>query len=411
MYNRLKHTIESIKLIDNHGHPGFAEYFEKLPEKRRILFAEDSFKTPEEVAAGFPYVRDLHYEAYEKFYGFAKHQIQDFTQRQKLAEQYTTKRKNLVTLIDEVMEAAGVELLLANTAMPQSLRNKKNIGFVATLDPLIFPFDNFYLKQRSLSKSFLGFFEYMLEELKQKYSYEVETFSDYLRFVDHVIGGYVQEKTTAFKFFIAYARTTYFEKIELEQGSELFLKAKSGHIEAYRKLQDILVWYILRQIVRLDMAVQFHFAVTDNYVNYFDPLNLANILEDEELKTIKLVILHGGYPRYNNAEVMALGGLTPNNVCIDISGRIMFANHPKIIAKTLRTWLEKPILWDKILYGSDMLFGERYIYTCARTARDSIYYALAGMIDEDIIDEEIGITIARKILRDNAIRLYKLNLE
>lgn len=239
MYDRLKQVVESVKIIDNHGHPGFAEYFEGLPEEHRVSFAVDSFKTPEEVAAGFPYIRELHYEAYQK-------------------------------------------------------------------------------------------------------------------------------------------------------------------------LQDLLVWYILRQIVSLDMVVQFHFAVTDNYVNYFDPMNLANILEDEELKNIKLVILHGGYPRYGQAELLALGGITPNNVCIDISGRIMFANHPKIIAKMLRNLLEKPLLWDKILYGSDVLFGERYIYTCARTVRDSVYYALAGMIDEDIIDEDTGIMISNKILRDNAIRLYKL---
>lgn len=408
MYDRLKQVIESVKLIDNHGHPGFAEYFEGLPEEHRVSFAVDSFKTPEEVAAGFPYIRELHYEAYKKFYGFSKQQIQDVVQRSNLVDQYEARRKNLGLLVDQIMEEAGVELLLANMVIPESLKNKSNIRFVALLDPLIFPFDNSHLKQRALGKSFIGFFEYALTELKQKYDYHEETFNDYLQFVDRVIHGYVQEQTTAFKFATAYARTTYFEKVEVEQGSDLFLKAKAGNIEAYQKLQDLLVWYILRQIVRLDMVVQFHFAVTDNYVNYFDPLNLANILEDEELKNIKLVILHGGYPRYGQAELLALGGITPNNVCIDLSGRIMFANHPKIIAKMLRNLLEKPLLWDKILYGSDVLFGERYIYTCARTVRDSVYYALAGMIDDDIIDEETGIMISNKILRDNAIRLYKL---
>jgi predicted TIM-barrel fold metal-dependent hydrolase len=74
----------------------------------------------------------------------------------------------------------------------------------------------------------------------------------------------------------------------------------------------------------------------------------------------------------------------------------------------LRTWLEKPVLWDKILYGSDVIFGERYIYTCARNARDSVYYALAGMIEEDMIDEETAIMISGKILRENALRLYRL---
>lgn len=409
MYDRLKREIETIKIIDDHGHPGFTEYFEALPPDQRIAFAVDPYKTPEEVSAGFPYLRDLHYEAYEKFYGFSKSDIQDVAKRNELAEQYAVKRKNISILIDQIMEEAGVELLLANIALPKSLENKPNIRFVPSLDPLVFPFNNSYLKERVLSKSFLGFFEYVLPELKRKYSYEEGTdFSGYLLFIDRVMQGYVQAKAAAFKFVIAYARTTYFEKIDLLQGPELFAEAQMGNQEAYRKLQDVLVWYILRQIVRMDMAVQFHFAITDNYVDYFDPLNLSNVLEDEELKKIKLVILHGGYPRYVQAEVLALGGLTPNNVSIDISGRIMFANHPKIIAKMLRTWLEKPVLWDKLLYGSDVLWGERYIYTCARTGRDSVYFALAGMIDDDIIDEDTAITIARKILRENALRLYKL---
>ena len=48
-------------------------------------------------------------------------------------------------------------------------------------------------------------------------------------------------------------------------------------------------------------------------------------------------------------------------------------------------------------------------YTCARTGRDSVYFALASMIEEDIIDEDTAIVIARKILRENALRLYRLD--
>lgn len=139
-----------------------------------------------------------------------------------------------------------------------------------------------------------------------------------MQFVDRVIHGYVKEKTATFKFATAYACTTYFEKVEVEQGSALFLKAKAGDIKAYQKLQDLLVWYILRQIVRLDMVVQFHFAVTDHCVTYFDPLNLANILEDEELKTLKLVILHGGYPpdRLNCWLLVALRLIVSALICL-----------------------------------------------------------------------------------------------
>ena len=408
MYNRLKSIIENIKIIDDHGHPGFANYFAGLPANQRIPFATDEYKTPEESSGGFPYLRELHYEAYDRLYGFKREAIQDVEQNSQLAAKYSEKRQAIADYIDDIMDQAGVEILMANIALPDELKNKPNIRFVPAVDPLVFPFDNAYLKKRTLSNYFIGYFEYVLAAWKTQYQYNEEGFDGYLGFVDRILAGFMADNVAAFKFVMAYARSTYFAYVPMEEGSLLYEAARKGDLQAYTKLQDLLVWYILRKIVAYDRAVQFHFAITDNYVNYFEPLNLANILENEELKNAKIVILHGGYPRYSSAEILALGGLTPNNVCIDISGRIMFANHPKIIAKMLRGWLEKPLLWEKIIYGSDVLWGERYIYTCAKTGRDAVYFALSGMIDDDIIDEEIAISIAWKIFRENALRIYNL---
>lgn len=408
VYKNLRKIIDNIKIIDDHGHPGFAEFFEEIPEEKRVAFAVDNFKTPKEISNDFPYLEQLHYEAYEKFYGFTKEDIDNIENREKLQIKYDERRKDLNKLMDKVMEEAGVETLIANYVIPDKIKNKDNIKFIPSIDGLVFPFDNTYLKERTLGKSFIGSYEYLLEELKQRYGYEEKGYENYIKFIYRVLEDYVEEGVVGFKFSIAYARSTYFENINPELGEELYEKAKDGNISAYNKLQDLIVWTIMRKILELDMTVQFHFAITDNYVNYFDPLNLSNILEDEELKNSKIVILHGGYPRFTNAETLALGGLTPNNVYIDFSGRIMFTNHPKIIAKMLRTWLEKPVLWTKLLYGSDLLWGERYLYTCAKTARDAVYLALESMIDDEIINEETAIVIAKKILRENSKQLYKL---
>jgi len=410
MYDKLKQVIETIRIIDDHGHPGFALFFESLPEDQRIPFAADPFKTPEETSGGFPYLTELHYKAYEKFYGFSRAAIQNPGDRDDIAQQYDEKRKNIASWIDQILDESGVELLMANIALPKSLQDNPRIRFVPSVDCLVFPFDNREEKKRLISRYFIGFFEYDLGELKKQYHYAEQGFAKYLEFIDQVLAGYRKLHVPALKFVIAYARNTYFEKIDPQQAPALYQAARSGDKTAYRKLQDFLFWYIMRNIVAHQVAVQFHFALTDNYVNYFDPLNLANLLEDDELKDAKIVLLHGGYPRYQNAEVLALGGLTPNNVCIDISGRIMFANHPRIIAKMVREWLEKPVLWTKLIYGSDVLWGERYIYTCARTGRDAIYFALAGMIDEDIIDEATAIMIAKNIFRDNALRIYDFSV-
>ena len=409
MYQNLRKAINEIRIIDDHGHPGMTEYYEGLPPQYRMAFATDTFKTPRESGGGFRYLEQLHYDAYEKFYGFSRADIDNPDKREELTKRYHEKRARLSELMDEVMDAAGVETFLVNFVMPDSIRNKENIRFIPMIDGLVFPFDNTDLRKRDLCNYVMGSFEYELKKYKKQYGYEEKDYENYLRFVDQVLEGFVKEGVVGFKFAIAYARTTYCEKVDPGLGKELYEKAKAGDAEAYHQLQDLLVWTVMRKITRLDMPVQFHFALLDNYIEYFDPLNLSNMLEDKELSGTKIVILHGGYPKFDQSENLALaGGFIPNNVYIDFSGRIMFANHPKIIAGMLRKWLEKPVLWDKLLYGSDMLFGERYIYTCAKTARDAVYIALESMIDDDIIDEPLAIVLAGKLLRDNAKKVYRL---
>ena len=157
------------------------------------------------------------------------------------------------------------------------------------------------------------------------------------------------------------------------------------------------------------MPVQFHTALINEDIFGTDPINLSNFLSGDTYKT-KIVLLHAGYPLFSNAKAMAMAARlqTVNNVYIDISGRIMMGNHPAIIAKMLRDFLDIPALWDKIIYGSDALLGERYILTCAQTGREAVYLAVSGMIDDGIVDENTGIVIAKGILRNNAIKLYNM---
>lgn len=409
-YEKLREMIDSIQIVDDHGHPGFASYFEKVPKEARIAFAVDPFRTPPETSQGFPYLENLHYEAYEKIYGFSRQDLLDGSKRQALAEIYEQRRKeHLAEQVIRSMDLGGVETLLVNYVMPEELKGNPRLKFIPTLDPLVFPFDNaHWIARGPLAASFFGAGEYLLKQMKAKYGFAGTTFDDYLEFADRVIADYVTEGVAGFKLVTSYHRTMYVEKVELSEGPVLYAASARGDLKAYARLQDLLICHVLAKAVEYDLPVQFHTAITDNFVDYYDPENLAEVIKDPLLFKAKIVLLHGGYPRYGAAEVLALGGLQPNNVYIDISGRMMFANHPRILARTLRTWLEKPILWDKILYGSDTLWGERYLYTCARQGRDAVYWALEGMIDEGILAEETAMTIARKILRENSIRLYKL---
>ncbi len=212
-----------------------------------------------------------------------------------------------------------------------------------------------------------------------------------------------------FNFFFSFVRSAYCENIPQNEGLKIFEDAKKGDKNAYRKLQDFLVWHIMRKSIEYHLPVQWHLALSDNHIGCFDPLNVSEMIYDPVVSEAKFVILHGGYPRFDSAELLALArGLMPNNVYIDISGNMMFGNHPRILAGILRKWLEKPSLWNKIMYGSGAYHGERYIYVCSKVGRDAVYLALKSMIDDNVIDEDTAIIIARNILRENAQKLYNL---
>ncbi len=407
-YPVLKKAIDAITIIDDHAHLGLVEYYETFPVEKRIAFVTDVFKTPQECCYGWDYLKELHYEAYEKFYGFTRSELDDPSKREVLAAAYAKKRENISGFLDVVMEAANVELVLTNMRMPKSLEGKKTIKLIPWLDCLILPFNNDHLKERVLGSWYVRCNEYELQLLMEKYRFQMSGFQEYLAFVDQVVADYVQSGCPGLKFLLATQRTTVFRKVSESEGPALYEQAKNGNVAAYTALQDLIVWHIMRKAVELDVPVQFHCAVLDNTVDYYDAYNLKNFIDDPELQKAKIVILHGSYPSFDHANNLATAGLAPNNVYIDISGRIMFGNHPQNIAKMLRNWLDKPMLWDKILYGSDALFGERYVYTCAKTARDGIYLALAGMLEDGMISESTAISIANRILRENSRKLYKL---
>ena len=412
MYSRLRKEIDNLQIIDNHGHPGLAECIEEIPLSEnapKLVFAEDIYKTPQESARGFKYSEERHYEAYEKIYGFTREQIDNPEKRNKLAEIYEAKRKQMSKEIDNILDLSGVETLIANLGLPESYKKNPRIKHTPPLDPLIFPFNNNHYNKNQSGKAQLHIFEYRLKQWKKKHNYIEHGLQNYLKFIDQVIETHIAEGVVGFKFLIAYIRTTYFQKVEEKDAPDLYDKAMRGDLDAYHKIQDYFVWHIMKRIVSHDMPIQFHLAIIDSFVEDFDPLNLTVFIQDEELASAKIVVLHGGYPRYENAEILALAGVfPPNNVHIDISGRITLFNHPSILARSMRVWLEKPLLWNKIVYGSDVIWGERYIYTCANLIREAVYLALSGMIDDEIIDEDTAINISNNILRENAKKLYKL---
>ena len=86
---------------------------------------------------------------------------------------------------------------------------------------------------------------------------------------------------------------------------------------------------------------------------------------------------------------------------------------PMQLAGVLRQWLAE---WpEKVLYGSDAFDGgpdqgwEEVAWMAATTARRALGIALTGMMRDGEITRDRAQTLARMVLRENALRLYRLS--
>lgn len=413
MYKRLRETVDTVAIVDNHAHVGgtLAQDRMDYPAAEKSP-TRDAFMTPGMVSFGFPWLRDLHTEAFELGYGFSADEMTDFSKFKELAGRYEIKRLDVVPTTEFFLKAANVEHVLNANYTPEELKTHPAFSFLPLVDPLFFPFGGAGTKPSAMSTPFMRLFQYQLAALREEYSTPLDAgYADYMAFVRTALAGFKADSCVGYKMLAAYVRSLHFPKPDAD-GETLYNAAKNGNLAAYQKLQDHIAWETVAFAAAEKMPIQIHTALIDESFEDTDPYHFRAFIKDPATKAAKLVLLHAGFPLYDHAKVLAMasGPLSANNVYIDISGRIMFANPPAIIAHMLRDFLEIPALWGKILYGSDTMLGERYLYTCAKTGREAVYLALASLLDDNSIDEESACKIAKGILRNNAIRLYNLGL-
>jgi uncharacterized protein len=125
------------------------------------------------------------------------------------------------------------------------------------------------------------------------------------------------------------------------------------------------------------------------------------------LRKTNFVMIHGGWPF--TATITAL--LEKPNAYLDFSAQTLI-HTPHTLARTLREWLE--FVPEKIMFGTDAypyseeLDWEESAWIAARTGREALAIALSGMVDDGEITYARAVDLARMVLRENAIKLYRL---
>jgi hypothetical protein len=225
-----------------------------------------------------------------------------------------------------------------------------------------------------------------------------------------------QGGAVAVKFLTAYVRTLDISNPSTGQAKRVYdryIKGGQPTSGDYKTLQDYLFRYISREAGRLDLAVHIHTGF--GIGRYFDvvdsnPLLLEPVFNDPVLRKTNFFITHGGWPFTKQSAAMLL----KPNVYVDFSA-IAFLVYPRELTDVLRSWLE--ISPDKVLFGTDgfeldpnMPFLNWEEFTCMGTssARQALALVLTEMMRDREITYEEALSIAQKVLRENAVKLYRL---
>jgi predicted TIM-barrel fold metal-dependent hydrolase len=256
--------------------------------------------------------------------------------------------------------------------------------------------------------------ERSLETAYQRHGGKPEAFDDYLEFVGDELRDYKEQGAVAVKIWSAFFRSLHFQRAEETRAKRVYNQYISNLTfdeSGYREFQDYLAHHIFSLCKDLNLPVHIHtgFGLANDKITLSNssPCNLENIVKDEDFAGLKIVLIHGGYPYVREAGSLALMN---DDVYID-SSWLSAVIPPSDLGSIFREWFAWK-LEDKVLFGMDATYtkyltGDILYVFSARRARRALSLSLTGMLNEGVLNRDEAVLIAEKVLRKNALKLYK----
>jgi predicted TIM-barrel fold metal-dependent hydrolase len=252
--------------------------------------------------------------------------------------------------------------------------------------------------------------------VEKEYGFSIYEFEDYLQAVDALVKRYAHEGMVATKLGMAYWRTLEVEKPTFQEAAHAFNKIKTYHLseglsqEGAKPLQDYIIHRVIQRSIDLDVPIQIHTGhqepsvsrdgnnVTNSRVSHLIPLLL-------EYKNAKFVLLHGGYPYYEEFLSIAKNF---TNVYADMAWSYILS---PTATKQILTQMIEMVPRSKIIgFGGDYNQVEG-TYAHAKLARRTLTEVLTEKASAGDMTEQEACEFADYVLRDNLIDLYKLDLQ
>jgi uncharacterized protein len=206
----------------------------------------------------------------------------------------------------------------------------------------------------------------------------------------------------------AYFRSLYFEDVPRDKAEDvlkMILNApdKVFPFEAIKPLSDYMMHRVLDLARKYNTPVQIHTGLQagdGNYIENSNPALLANLFL--KYRDVRFILFHGGYPFGGE-----FGTLAKNfrNVYIDLCW--LYIISPSYTERYLNDWLETVPANKIMAFGGDFENVEG-VYGHLLLAREVVANVLIEKVRKRYFTEEEALKIARMILHDNAVNLFRL---
>lgn len=256
-----------------------------------------------------------------------------------------------------------------------------------------------------------------LDVISERTGVAIHSLDDLLHALDIAFEREVAEGVVGVKCALAYHRVLRFErptKGEAEKVLNTILSNFEGHAgrapipalswDELRPFQDYMMHQVIRRAIDHALPIQVHTGIQEgnaNLITNSNPTHLTNLFL--QYPEADFDVFHAGYPFTSETAVL---GKTFPNVYIDLCW--VWAMGSGLAQRILDEWTEIVPANKIFAFGGDYIFVEG-AYAASRLAREGVAHTLAKKVREGYLRETEAISLATKILRENARTLFRLS--
>ena len=379
--------LTKIPIIDSHCHA-----FDPIQEDDdfRIYFNMSLWRPPASVVSDNIVTRKLIREL-GKYIGAPSGAAQD-----EIAEfRNSLYKKDPKKYTRKLMDSANVKAMLVDTGFPHEQFTKHGGVDLNLFSDLVgckvYPIFRMSTSVFKIFKEMPETFEEAIDILEKDFEKSIKV-----------------DKIVAIKSIIAY-----------ETGLEIFRHTKKEASEAYNRykkennkkdekiLRDYFCVYGLLKARENNLPMQFHTGLGSAPaldLRVANPILLQYLLAEDDIKEVKVIITHSGYPF--TTEAGYLTSIYPNVYC-DFSAIIPYFG---VAAKKAITDILEFAPANRVMYGSDGVMVPEVYWMAYTQGLKILGTVLDELVLSDWITKSEAIEFAEKMLYKNALEIYGLNL-